>query len=305
MSVQGSAAAAPQSAGQSGSSEGAGLGQGGDSGGAGGDAFDYRAAFTSTQRALEDTRKEFTGFKKTVEERDKRYGDSADKISKIQEIFNPKEQSAPDPVVEWERQMDYYIEQALEADKAGRGMPLTTNLAISHYKSMIENHRQRTELMETIQALKGQVESLSNPSHAVNQQAYGQIDSNIKRGLDALYGAGDDNLPQKQALFQAVGQQIAGVLQELQQKNPRRWDMMRRDPQALQDLANRALKMNVPPKALQMLEEEQLRNTPMGLAELRQAFKEADSIKDPRERGEVKTKIRQEIFAAMNGSGRR
>ena len=49
----------------------------------------------------------------------------------------------------------------------------------------------------------------------------------------------------------------------------------------------------IPPRAREMLNAEKEQSTPMTMKELDQAFKEADSIKDPRARGEVRAAIRQ------------
>jgi uncharacterized membrane protein (DUF106 family) len=50
-----------------------------------------------------------------------------------------------------------------------------------------------------------------------------------------------------------------------------------------------------------MIEQENLRNTPMSMSELRQAFKEAGKIKDEVERNRLQTEIRRDILAAGMG----
>ncbi len=300
MSVQGSAAAQAPSSAPSGSSEG----HGAEGGQGSPDAFDYKAAFKSTQKALSDTKTQFDSFRKEIDPRVKEFSENSELLSKLKGVFSPEKDSAPDPVQNWNQQLDFYIEQAIEAEKRGQAMPLTTNLAISHYKSLIENHQRETKLMETVNKLQSQMEQMRDPGHAINTQAYSTLDNNIKRGLDSLFGPGDDSLPQKRSLFNAVGQQVAAAIQEIQQKSPQRWDMMRRDSAALAELANKALRMNIPPKAIQMLEEEQLKNTAMSMGELRQAMKEAEGIEDPQERQRIREKIRQQILENMYSSGK-
>jgi hypothetical protein len=48
-----------------------------------------------------------------------------------------------------------------------------------------------------------------------------------------------------------------------------------------------------------MLNAEKERNTPMHMSELRQAMKEADDIRDPQARTQIKEQIRQKLLEEM------
>jgi hypothetical protein len=275
--------------------------QGGDAG-----AFDYKSAFQSQNKKLQDTESNLHQLRQDWEGK---RGD-LDLVSKMKDVFSPpKSQAAESPVAGWERELDFYIEQAVEAKNQGRGIPLTANLAISHYKALIENYNIRQNLEGQLGEMKQRLEALSNPGHAMDQQAYSSFDTFIKNGLERIYGADQGTFPQRLAQFRAIGQQVAQAIKELRQKNPERWDMIRRDPREIEKLANRALRMNLPPKALQMIEQEQLRNTPMQPGELMQALREAKiAYKDnPAELSRVSQMIRREYLAttAAGGGSRR
>lgn len=302
MSQGASAAPAAGASGASpqGSSGAQGKGQGAPA--QGGGEFDYKSAFTSQNKKLQENESRLGALGKEVEG----YKGDRETLSKLRSIFSP-DQGAPqkaDPVPGWEGQLDFYIQQAVEADKAGRPMPLTANLAISHYKSLIENHQVQTQYQEKIAAMERQLKNLSDPGHNINQRAFSTFDTSIQNGLERIYGTDPNSFPQRQAIFKAVGDLVAPAVNALMRNDPKKWDSIRRDPQQLENIANRALRAVLPPKAVQMIEQEHLRNTPMQMGELQAAFKEAKQIKDPVERQRVTTAIRQDILAMSMKQGR-
>ncbi len=271
--------------------------------GTGAGAFDYQSAFKSQSKKLQETE---SSLSRLSQDWESSKGD-LDLVKKLKGVFSEGDgrgQQQQSPVGEWERQLDFYIEQAVEAKNRGQGIPLTANLAISHFKSLIENYNVRQALEQKVGQLEKQLQSVQDPGHNLNQRAFYSFDTHIKNGLERIYGKDGSTMPQRQAQFQAIGRQVSQAIQELMQKNPQKWDQMRRDPKEIEELANRALRMNLPPKAVQMIEQEQLRNTPMSLGELRQAFKEAESIKNPEERSRIRASIRQDILAMSMGGSR-
>lgn len=296
------AAASGASAGSQASSRDGSGGQGNAGAKDGAGAFDYQAAFKSQSKKLADTEQSLSRFQ---QEWDGKKGD-LDLVSKLKGVFEPPKDNGKgeSPVPQWEREMDFYIEQAIEAKNRGHAIPLTANLAIHSYKQAIENYNARTAMQEKIDALTQQLQQVQDPGHNLNQRAFYSFDTHIKNGLERIYGKDPNTMPQRQAQFQAIGRQISNALTELMQKNPQRWDMIRRDPHEIEAIAQRALRMNLPPKAVQMIEQEQLRNTPMEMGELRQAFREAGEIKDEAERNRVQTMIRQDILALSVGGQR-
>lgn len=221
-------------------------------------------------------------------------------LDKLEKAFAPEEQSAgPDPIAAIEEQLDYYLEQAMEAKQRGQAIPLTTNLAVRTFQAQIENIKFQQEIREELQKLRGGLDHANNPETPVNQMAYGQIDNFLRSSLDQLFGEEQTSLPTKQRMYQAVTSALVTDLQELQRRAPQQWDMLRRNPAKLQAAVNHALKAHVPPKAMALIEQEQLQNTPMSTGELWAAFREAKQIEDPKKRREVTTRIRQDILLSQ------
>jgi len=209
-----------------------------------------------------------------------------------------------DPTAKWEQQLDYYLAEAVEAEKRGQGIPLTTNLAVELFNGKIEAYRREQELMATVKELKEQMQQARDPQQTINHTAYAQIDNSIQRGLDQLYGPGDEYLDQKSAMFDAIAGQVSRLIQATAKDDFKQWDRLRRSPQQLQRLVNEVIKQNIPPQARKILEEDHIKNTPMPMSELRQAFKEAGSIEDAQERTRIQKMIREEILDNMYSSGK-
>ena len=279
-----------------------GAGAEGDSGGT--DGFDYAEAFKSQQRELQSTREGFKGLKGEFEGYKRETEGDLELTRRLKDVFKPQEKQAPDPREQWMSEMDYYIAQGLEADKRGQKMPLTVNLAINHYKEKIANYEAMQRQEQTVAELRAQVAALSDPQMHINQRAYENLDTAVKQGLDQLYGVDPSTMPERRAIFNAVGSQLSPYINKLQKENPNAWDQLRRDPRALAELAQSVLRRHIPQKAQQMMAQQQLENTPMPMSELRQAFAEAKQIKDPAERERITSLIRQDILQrSFDGNG--
>lgn len=275
---------------------------GGGAGGAGGDpnVFNIRQAF---QKELQGTKGHLDRISKEFQDHKK--GSEGDRqiLDKIRQAFQPSSANAHDPVSEWESQLDYYLAQGVEAEKAGQGIPLTTNLAIHAFKNAIEQHKAKTALEAKVAKMEKALQAATDPQMTINNTAYGQIDTHLRRTLDSLYGVGEQYMPQKSAQFEALGAQIAQYIENVQKTKPYEWDRLRRDPQSLGSLVEHFVTRNMPPQAVKILEQEKLQNTQMSEGELWQAFREAETIKDPKQRRDVRAQIRQEIFVKMHGRG--
>jgi hypothetical protein len=296
---------APQHSGeQSGAFEqGGGGGTGGQGvrrdGGSGAQVFDYKKAFESQRRELGESRssmeklvKDFQGYKQQV-------NPEIETLRRLKDALNPPEHEA-DPtqaeIREMEQELDYIIAQGIEADKRGQPMPLTIHNAVRQIKAQIEAKKKEASLNTELEQMKRQLDELRSPDAAINQTAFQTLDQTIIRGVEQLFGKDQGTFDSRKAMFRAATDLLVPYVREMIQKAPGEWEMLRRDPQALADLAQRALKKVIPPKALQVLAQEQLENTPMRESELFQAFAEARSIRDPQKRQEIQEQIRQEIL---------
>ncbi len=280
------------------SSSPAGQGQPGSSnpsqGGQGG-SFDPSEAIREARQA----RQESSRLRSSFDSHSKDYNQTKETLDRVRQAFVPEERAAaPDPISDLEEQMDYYLEQAMEAKGRGQAIPLTTNLALRFFQAQIENHKTQQSLIDQIKQLKGGVDQANNPEKSVNDFAYAQMENQIQNQLDSLYGNDPRQNGAKANVYQGVVRMLQADLTELQEKAPHIWDKVRRNQGQLQQIVQRAVQRIVPPRALEMIQTEQLQNTPMGEGELWAAFRQVDQRTDmsPKDRAELKRSIRQDIL---------
>jgi hypothetical protein len=281
--------------------------QGGGEGGAGGQEFDFRGGFQQQQRELQNAQGSIKKLMGELESHKKATKGSTDVLDRIRTAITGGEeakQQGADPTKVWEQQLDYYLSEAVEAEKAGRGIPLTTNLAVQLFQNLIAHHEEKATWQKRLDALEGNAQRQNDPQTTINNSAFSNLDNHVRRGLDQLYGPGKESLQVKANMFDAVGESISQEINHLSKTDFLQWDSIRRDPAALQALAQKHIRAMVPPQALKIIEQERLQNTRMGIGELRNAFEEARQIQDPQKRSEIMTAIRQDIWEAMYKSGK-
>lgn len=264
----------------------------------GGD-FDYKSEFTRTRKDLDDTRAGMEGLTRKTQEQEKTLG-------KLREAFDPNAgEQGGDPIEAIDAEMDSIINAAYEADKAGRPIPMTAKAYLAALQTRKDHLEFQKEIREELKKIGGQAQQANDPQMTVNRQAYSNIDSFVQQGLDQIYGLDESYLGVKKEQFGSLTRQMSATVREMQAKNPGAWDRMRRDPQLQRQFVNQYLRQNLPPRAVEILERENLQNTPMSQQELFKAFDEAKAIKDPKARAELRTKIRQDILSHMGPQDRR
>lgn len=273
--------------------------------GAGAD-IDFSALFESTQAELQEAK---STASKTARELQSVRTDAQkanETISKLKSVFDPDSGKAADPYEsEKERlnqELDEYINAAMEHDRRGTPIPLTINNAVSNIKFQLRSLEKEKTYEEETKRLREEVKRLSNPGHSIDQTAFSNIDSHVINSLEQIYGPGDEYTDQKNAQFQAVTGQIANEIRDLKENDPQMWDRIRRDRNAQTKLVNHFVKKNIPPKARQIMEQDEIRRTPLGYDELVNAFREAKELaaegKDPKARQYV-TQLRQELLSRV------
>ncbi len=272
-------------------------------GGEGG-GFDASEAIREARTARQETRGLRSSFDKSSQE----FQQTRETLDRVKKAFVPEEHTAaPDPVSDLEEQMDYYLEQAMEAKTRGQAIPLTTNLALRFFQAQIENHKTQAALLEQIKQLKGGVDQANDPERSVNDHAYATMENHIQNHLDSLYGAGVEQAGTKRTVYQGVVNMLQADLKELQQKAPHLWDQVRRDQRKLAQIVQGAVQRIVPPRAMELINQEHLQKTPMGEGELWAAFRQVDQRTDlsAKDRRELKESIRIDILDAKQNARRR
>lgn len=291
-------------------SDGAGGGGGEGAGGAGeGGApdTDLRAVVESTQRELaERTGKYENEIAELRQGREKTDGF----LNRLREALTPEEQRAQekDPtaaeISEYERQLDTYLQAAVEAERAGRPIPLTVNLAVQHFQAQIKSAKENQRLGKELKDLRAKADRASDPNAQIDSAAYATMDSHVINALETVYGPEGQNDQLKQVQFEAITKLLASEVRDLKKNESGTWDRIRRNPKAIQKMVNHFVEQSMPPKARQIIEQERLAKTPLTVKELQDAFGQAAAIQDPKERATTRAAIRQAILEQTFGRGR-
>jgi regulator of replication initiation timing len=226
------------------------------------------------QEQIQSTRGENSQLKETL-----------DKMRQALVGDDGRQKSDAEPDMTW---YDDVLRVALEAEKQGRGIPITVDLA-TRMKSQIEENLQ---LKRELAKLAQKVNHTTNPDNLHNLRTYENFDNHIHDQIEQMYGEVDPEFARY------VSAKIASELKTLQQKSPDDWNRIRGSETLQQRIVAAAIQQAVPKQIREKLHQDYLRNSPMSLEELAEAYAKADAeIKDPRVRDQVKTKARQEYFA--------
>jgi hypothetical protein len=206
--------------------------------------------------------------------------------------------------------MDQYIQAAIDAERAGRPIPLTANAAIKSLKFQISQIQRNEAKDAEIAALQRQLKEQGNPARQIDVQAYSNIDGHLMSALKTVYGADFNIMPH----FNAIGGQIVDEIKQIQREEPETWDRIRRDPTYQRKMVNYFVEQSIPPKARQLLQEEQIRQTPLTGQDLHAAWRETKELlsKDPqngalrKQLGEIREQLLSTVVGRnMPGAGRR
>lgn len=267
-----------------------------------GGEFDYANAFKSTSQELTATKGQLETYRQKLEGVQRQAEESGAVVQRLKEAFSPDGgKGEPDPVADWERQRDHYLEQALKAEKAGRPITLTTNLAVQFFDDKIKAHKAEKANNDKISKLEETIKTLTDPNREVDHRAASHIDSLIVSTVEMLYGNDEKSYEQRAAQYHAIASQVR---KQIEQLKPATWEQIRRSPEKQKKLVEFVAEQNQPPKVRQILEQERLKNTPLSVGELKAAFAEAQKLKDPVQREKETADIRQQILSLSFGQKR-
>jgi hypothetical protein len=207
-------------------------------------------------------------------------------------------------ISEAEKQLDHYLQAAVDAERNGRPIPLTVNLAVHQFQSQIAAAKENQKLQKELRDLRAKADRATDPNAQIDTTAYSHMDTFVQNSLETIFGPEGQNDAQKTAQFKAITSQLADEIRDLKKEQPQTWDRIRRDPGKLKKMVNHFVEQNMPPKARQIIEQERLQREPMSVRELQTAFAQAASIEDPRERANVRAQIRQSILERTYGRGK-
>ncbi|HBR25990.1 MAG TPA: hypothetical protein DD732_02950, partial [Rhizobiales bacterium] len=183
-------------------------------------------------------------------------------------------------IAHYQQQIDQYVQAAITAERQGRPIPLTVNAAIESLQGLIAQTEENKILRERLGKMESQVARVSDPGHNINMQAYSSMDSQVINALNTVYGSGDEYSDVKTAQFEAVSKLIIKEVKELQTNEPDVWDRIRRNPVDQKKLVNHFVTQVMPPKARQLMQDDEVRRTPLTLQDLQQAWEESKDLKN-------------------------
>lgn len=208
-------------------------------------------------------------------------------------------------IAHYQQQIDQYIAAAVQAERQGRPIPLTVNAAIESLQGLIAQTEENKLLRQRLGKMEGQVARVSDPGHSIDMQAYSSIDSQVQNALNTIYGKGDEYSDVKSSQFQAITGMIIKEVRDLKENEPDVWERIRRNSSDQKALVNHFVKAVIPPRARQLMEEEDIRTTPLTLGDLKQAWEEAKDIKDPTARSEIQSRLRPQILSMVYARGKK
>lgn len=265
-------------------------------------ARDYQSRMGETQSALERSNHELQQVRQTASKNDK-------VLEGLRKVLVGEDGEQTDPadaqVADLESQIDQYLTAAVQAERAGRPIPLTVNAAVQALKGQIQSIRQNQGLQREIATLKGTVDRVSHPEHGLDQQAFSDLDSKIINALETVYGKSADMQSVKNAQWKAVSQLVADEIKGLRKAEPELWDRIRRNPKDRSEMVAHFVKQVIPPRARQLLEDEQVRNTPLTLQDYWAAWEETKQLKDPQQAMKLRAELRPKILEEIASRGRR
>lgn len=272
----------------------------------GGESVNYAEILENTQRELHEARQQAEVTQSELASVKGQASKATTAIDKIRESLTGESAPKVDPVdariESLKGQMDQYLEAAVQAEKAGRPIPLTVNSAINSLNFQIEALNEKREMQKVISELQGKVNQLGNPANSIDMQAYSNMDTHIISSLNTIFGQDASMSQIKGSQFEAISRQITREIGDLKKNDPDTWDQIRRDRTMQVKLVNHFVKQNIPPKARQLMEEDTIRKTPMETSELVSAFREAKELvqsnNTPKTRALV-SELRQQVLERL------
>lgn len=193
---------------------------------------------------------------------------------KLKEVFSDKKESS-NPLG-W---YDDVLDSLLEAEKNNRSMPMTAKLAAV----LAETQKGLLELREESKRKDEIIKKLQNPVSSANNRAFAAMDDHITTMLTELY----DEVPP--AFHDAVASQLEGIIRDLMQNAPDKWEKIRRSDTYQKRLVAHCVEQLVPPKAKSRIMEQHENERPTT---------EQDFIRAEQELMEMEQLVRQGVIPA-------
>lgn len=240
------------------------------------------------------------GELRNTSESSRRLESKLTKLSKV--LSDSQEEGGHDPIQsqidDCNQEIDRLKELKLRAETLGVGIPETVKIGLEVQQSKIRELKRDLKISEQ----EKRIAQLSDPDFQRNNDAYKILDAHVANAVDGVYGPGKEYDIEKKNMSATITARLFDQLQNLQKTDPDYWNHIRKQPEALKKLAMAQAERSIPPKALQIMETEKLRNMKMGVGELHDAFMklkaEPPSRARDKELGELRAQIWSEKFSS-------
>lgn len=204
-------------------------------------------------------------------------------FDKLRNALGGSNEEKSGPKGKW---IDPILQHALEAEKRGAPMPITTEIAVAVQKltDQLEEQESRNRKQEE------QIKRITDPQAWQDQQMFASMDDQLQRLVTQLYP--DSN---SRAQYDAMVQQATKYLNQLGE-DPNTWREFRNNKQAQARLVQMVASEFVPKQALNKMREEHEKNSPYTKQQLEQAWAESNTIKDPKEKEKMQRQLRHTII---------
>ncbi len=235
-----------------------------------GESLDFEALFNDQKEANERVTKEFDSLKSE-------HAKTSDTVGKLRTALVGESKEADPVATELERldqEEQELIEAAMSAQQAGKPITLTVKNGLRTIKAYREMLTDRKSTSTKLDELEKKVKEAADPAQQQLQSMYSNLDTFIERNLDTIYGAGEDFQDVKQAQFTAITKLIGKELNYRAENDPTTFNRLLKDKEAQSKLVAHFVEKNMPPKARQILKENQIRTTPLPVDQMMEAWRD-------------------------------
>jgi hypothetical protein len=251
----------------------------------GGEGVNFEELFGKTTEELKETKNKATKLETDFQRVDSENKKTQDKLERMRKALVGEiegGEAGPDPyeseISALEAEIQEWVNDAWEAERAGKPITKTAKIAIDQAKFRIKALKKEKDQQAKISELENQLKKVSNPEfHGLNAM-YDTTTHLITNALNAVYGQSDDYTEVKNVQLGAIQKLVGDEFENLQKNHPEDWERVKRDRTALGKLVQHFVKKSIPPVARKLMDDDEIRRTPMGFEQLFGAFKEQQAI---------------------------
>ncbi len=240
-------------------------------------------------------------------------------LTRVQKAFAGDEGEKLTPYQQRMREFDelanYLDEQETESHRrGGNGLPITNKIGkqLVAYGKQAEGRAEKLdrELTEIKAALKRQ----QNPAYQGLERAGFIMEGMVDEGLSQMYGSDPQSKGVRAAQFNAVTARINEEIKDLIANDPEALLKVQRNPKIMRNMVNQFMAEMLPPKVRTMMDEERIKNEPIDVRDLYQAFGEArQNLEEAEAKGDERnamhwsnlmTDLRRDILSHQLGRGK-